>query len=233
MTENVYPFVAGKGKERPEGTIRIMDLLFFSHVFVRLPLASPVLTIGSEEIIIVNQLRMDEMKLQNIIYSIFVLFVFTLLAGCSSAADQQIAAKPLFPARHGWDLRQVTISDADTSLDFKRVNCVWVVGNDNEPSDEPRVTALADKLVTLIPQGLVTEELGRFENFKVGDANFSRKVVLTFKDNSSFTLLIGSPALTKPAYVRLADKKEVYMVDEPLFKQINLNTGSWLAPEEG
>ncbi|MDH3391968.1 MAG: hypothetical protein OEL85_09255 [Desulfobulbaceae bacterium] len=54
MTENVYPFVAGKGKERPEGTIRIMVLLFFSHVFVRLHSASPVLIIGPEEVIMVN-----------------------------------------------------------------------------------------------------------------------------------------------------------------------------------
>jgi hypothetical protein len=56
---------------------------------------------------------------------------------------------------------------------------------------------------------------------------------ITFKDNNSFTLFIGSPALTKPAYVRLAGKKEVYWVDEPLFKQINLDAGYWLAPEKG
>ena len=58
-------------------------------------------------------------------------------------------------------------------------------------------------------------------------------MILSFKDNSSFTLLIGSPAVTKPAYVRLADKNEVYMVDEPLLKQINLDIGYWLAPEKG
>ena len=176
---------------------------------------------------------MNDMKSGNIPCSIIIFFIFTLLAGCSSTGDQQIAAKPLFPGQHGWDLRQVSISDADTTLDFKRVNCVWVIGDDNRPSDEPRVTALADKLVTLAPQGLLAIERARYNDFKVGDDKFTRKVVLTFKDNSSYTLLIGTPAITKPAYVRLADKNQVYKVDEPLFRQISLDAGTWLAPEEG
>jgi hypothetical protein len=176
---------------------------------------------------------MDDMKPKNILYSTFILFIFTLLAGCSSTVDQQIAAKPLFPEQHGWDLRQVSISDADTTLDFKRLNCVWVIGDDNKPSDEPRVTTLAEKLVTMAPQDLLAIEPDRYNDFKVADDSFTRKVVLTFKDNSSYTLLIGTPAITKPAYVRLADKNQVYRVDEPLFKQINLDTTSWLAPEEG
>ena len=177
---------------------------------------------------------MDDMKLEKIIYSIFILFLFTVLTGCSSDTDQQLTANPLFPERHGWDLKQLTISDVDsTSLDFKRINCVWVVGNDNKPSDEPQITTLADKLVSMAPIGIATQKSDRFEDFKVGDASFSRKAVLTFKDNSSITLLIGSPALTKPAYVRLANENEVYMVDEPLLKQINLDADSWLAPEEG
>jgi hypothetical protein len=173
------------------------------------------------------------MKPRNIFYSTIILFVFTLFAGCSSPADQEITAKPLFPERHGWDLKQISISDADTTLDFKRVNCVWVVGKDNKQSDESRVTALADKLVTLTPKGVLAIERDRYRDFKVGDDSFSRRVVLTFKDSSSYTLLIGSPAITKPAYVRLADTDQVYKVEEPLFRQISLDAGSWLAPEEG
>jgi hypothetical protein len=177
---------------------------------------------------------MNDMKPEKIIYSIIILFVIAVLVGCSSADDQQLAAMPLFPERHGWDLKQVTISDADiSSIDFKRVNCVWVVGNDNKPSNEPKITTLADMLVSMAPIGIATQKSDRFGDFKVGDASFSRKVVLTFKDNSSITLLIGSPALTKPAYVRLANENEVYMVDEPLLKQINLDADSWLALEEG
>jgi hypothetical protein len=177
---------------------------------------------------------MDDMKLEKIIYSIFILFLFTVLTGCSSDTDQQLTANPLFPERHGWDLKQLTISDVDsTSLDFKRVKCVWVVGNDNRPSDEPRVSALADKLVSVAPFGLATRKSDRFGDFKVGYVSFSRKAILTFKDDSSITLFIGSPALTKPAYVRVAGTNEVYMVDEPLLKQINLDTSFWLAPEEG
>jgi len=176
---------------------------------------------------------MDEMKPKNILYTTFILFIFTLLAGCSSSVDQQVAAKPLFPEQHGWDLKQVSISDADSTLDFKRVDCVWVIGNDNKPSNEPKVTTLAEKLVTMAPRDVLAIKRDRYNDFKVGDNNFTRKVVLTFKDKSSYTLLIGTPAITKPAYVRLADKNQVYMVDEPLFRQINLDASSWLAPEEG
>jgi len=177
---------------------------------------------------------MDHMKPQKIIYSIFIFFIFTILVGCSSPVDQKLTAKPLFPERHGWDLKHVSISDAgSTSIDFKRVNCVWVVGNDNKPSDEPKVTALADRLVSMTPIGLATQKSDRFADFKVGYVSFSRKLILTFKDGSSIILFIGSPAITKPAYVRVGGNNEVYMVDEPLFKQISLDASSWLAPEEG
>lgn len=180
-----------------------------------------------------NHYRMDSMKHPNILYTVFILLVFTLLSGCSSDDDQQSAAIPLFPEQHGWDLKQINISDADTTLDFKRVDCVWVVGNDNRPSDEPRVTALADTLVTLAPQLEPAIGPDRYNDFKVADKSFSRKVVLTFKDNSSYTLLLGTPALTKPAYLRHADTSQVYIADEPLLKQISLDEESWLAPEEG
>ena len=176
---------------------------------------------------------MDDMKLNKIIYTTFILFILMVPGGCSSTTDQQVAAIQLFPGQHGWDLKQVSISNADTTLDFRRINCVWVIGNDNKPSDEPRVTALAEKLVAMAPQGLAAIKPDRYNDFKVGDESFTRKVVLTFKDKSSYTLLIGTPAITKPAYVRLAGNNEVYKVDSPLFKQINMDIGSWLAPEEG
>ena len=85
----------------------------------------------------------------------------------------------------------------------------------------------------MAPIGIATQKSDRFGDFKVGDTNYSRKVVLTFKDNSSFTFLIGAPALTKPTYVRLAKQNKVFMVDEPLLKQINLDSSSWLAPKQG
>jgi hypothetical protein len=177
---------------------------------------------------------MDDMKPKNILCAALILIIFTLLVGCSSTEDQQqVAPIPLFPDQHGWDLKQLSFSDADTTLDFKRVDCVWVVGDDNRPSDEPRVTALAEKLVTMAPVGIAPIGPDRYNDFKVGDESFTRKVVLTFKDKSSYTLLIGKPAITKPAYVRFADKNQVYRVEEPMIRQIKLDAGSWLAPEEG
>lgn len=174
------------------------------------------------------------MNLQKILSCTFVLVAIIISAGCSSAVDSQVSAKPLFQGRQGFDLMRIVISDANNNaIEFKRVDCVWVIGQENRPADEPRVTVLADKLATLAPLNLVTQEHDRYTDFNVGDTHFNRKVVLKFKDNSSFTLLIGSPALTKPAYVRLAEKNTVYSVDEPLLKQINLYADSWLAPQEG
>lgn len=173
------------------------------------------------------------MRPRNIPCIVFILFFFTLLAGCSVSTEQPAAMQPLFPGLHSWDLKKVTLSDAETTLDFKRVDCVWVIGDENKPSDESRVTALADKLVTITPQGLAAIESDRYNDFRVGDENFTRKVVLTFKDNRSYTLLIGTPAITKPAYVRLGDTNLVYTVEEPLIRQINLDADVWIAPTEG
>lgn len=171
---------------------------------------------------------------QKTIYSLFILVVFTVLAGCSSAVDSQVTGTPLFPERHGFDLKRVAISDADSNiLVFKRVDCVWVIGEANKPSDETRVTALTEKLVGMATTGLVTQKSDRYEQFNVGDDKFNRKIVLTFKDGKSFSLLLGTPAITKPTYVRRADKADVFAVDEPMLKQINLEPKSWLAPEEG
>jgi len=162
-----------------------------------------------------------------------VLFIFMLLAGCSANPEnQQVVVVPFFPDRHGWDLKHFSISDGGATLDFTRVDCVWVVGDDNRPSDEPRVTALAEALVTLAPQLEPNIGPDRYRDFKVDDASFTSRVVLTFKDSSSYNLLIGTPALTKPAYLRHASTNQVYSVDEPLLRQLNLDPDSWLSREE-
>jgi predicted metal-binding transcription factor (methanogenesis marker protein 9) len=174
------------------------------------------------------------MKVQMITRAVFILFFFATLTGCSPAVDSQVPPQQFFPGRNGFDLKKINISDADNnSLDFKRVDCVWVIGAENRSSDEARVTALADKLVTLASRELVTHKSDRYRDFKVSDVNFSRKVVLTFKDNTSFTLLLGTPAITKPIYVRRADTKEVFAVDESLLRQISLKSNSWLAAVQG
>ena len=172
------------------------------------------------------------MNHRNIFYSTFIVVVLMLLASCSSSVDQQATPIQFFPYQHGWDLAKISISDAETTLDFKRMNCVWVVGDDNKPSDEPKVTALAEKLVTMVPQGPIAIEPQRYNDFKIGDNSFTRRVTLTFKDKSSYTMLIGVPAITRPIYLRFADRYQVYKVDDPIIRQINLDRESWLAPEE-
>ena len=161
------------------------------------------------------------------------LFVFTLLGGCSSNVEQPAPVVPFFPERHGYDLRQFTVSDAETTLEFNRVDCVWVVGADRRPSDEPRVTALADALVSLAPRLEPAIEPDRFEDFRIHGNSFTLRVGLTFKDNSSYTLLIGIPALTKPVYLRTAGTDQVYSTEVPLLRRIDLAAASWLAPDEG
>jgi hypothetical protein len=164
--------------------------------------------------------------------AVLALLLLAALAGCSSPPEPPVPLPPLFPDLHGWDLKQVSITGADAVLDFKRVDCVWVVGDDKIPSDESKVTILVEKLVGVLPGGRVAIESGRYEDFQVGDDKFTYKVVLTLKDRSSFAMFIGAPALTKPAYVRLADSKEVYWVDDPLFKNINLDKAFWLSDTE-
>ena len=165
--------------------------------------------------------------------TLFILLLFVLLGGCSSSTDHQIAPIPLFPGQHGKDLAQITVSDAATDLDFKRLDSVWGVGNDNKSSDEARISVLAEKLATMVPYGPVAIGPERYNDFKVGDESFSRKVVLIFMDNSSYTLLIGTPAITRPVYLRFKGSNMVYKIDEPLFRQISLIADSWRTHGEG
>jgi hypothetical protein len=159
-----------------------------------------------------------------------ILSVLILAGGCTLPEDETAPVVPFFPDRHGFDLKQLTITDGEAALAFKRVDCVWVIGNTSAPADEPRVSALAEAFVTLAPH--LEPALGpeRFADFKVAEDDFTRKAILTFKDNSTYTLFIGIPALTKPAYIRSANANQVYSADEPLLHVINLDGSSWHAP---
>ena len=55
------------------------------------------------------------MKNRKFVSILNILFIFAIIAGCSSTAQKQVYAKRLFPERYGWDLKQIRISDADTS----------------------------------------------------------------------------------------------------------------------
>ena len=80
----------------------------------------------------------------------------------------------------------------------------------------------------MVPQGPIAIEPQRYNDFKIGDNSFTRRVTLTFKDKSSYTMLIGVPAITRPIYLRFADRYQVYKVDDPIIRQINLDRESWL-----
>ncbi len=172
---------------------------------------------------------MVEMKVKNAINALVIFFISAVLFGCSSAVDSQKKVHTLFPDRYHWDLTSLTISDADNKgLEFKRVDCVWVLGDENKVTDEAKVTSLADKLVTLAPKYQAVQKNIDNSNVDAGNFDLSRKVTLTFKDGKSFKLLVGAVSATGSVYVKLADKSEVYHIDEPMLRDISLDSFFWV-----
>jgi len=136
--------------------------------------------------------------------------------------------KSFFPDRNQWELKRISITDDnDKSLVFKRVKCVWVIGDDNMPSDEIKATALAEKLLNLQSDDLVTEKEGDHERLKVSSSQFSRKVELNFKDETSMTLLLGEATMGRPDHARRVDETGVYLIYEPKITKISLEPNVW------
>ncbi len=176
---------------------------------------------------------MNEMKIKTAINILCIFFISAVLFGCSSAVDSQTKVNTLFPDRYHWELKSLAIADADSKgLEFKRVDCVWVLGDENRATDEAKVTSLADKLVTLVPKYQVVQKNIDNSNPDAGNFDFSRKVTLTFKDGKSYLLLVGAVSDTGSVYVRLADKSEVYHIDEPLLRDISLDSSVWVVETE-
>lgn len=136
--------------------------------------------------------------------------------------------KSFFPNQKSWELKRFAITDdKDKTLVFKRVKCVWVIGDDNLPSDEIKVTALAEKLIALKSDDLVTENEGDYDRLKVSTSQFSFKIEFSFKDETSRTLLLGKADMGRPSHARRADESGVYLIYEPMLAEIKLDTKDW------
>ena len=136
--------------------------------------------------------------------------------------------KSFFPDRNQWELKRITITDDnDKSLVFNRVKCVWVIGDDNRPSDEIKVNALAEKLLGLKSDDLVTEKEGDYERLKVSASQFNFKIEFSFKDETSRTLLLGKADMGRPSHARRVDESGVYLIYEPMVSEIKLDTKDW------
>jgi hypothetical protein len=141
--------------------------------------------------------------------------------------------KSFFPDRNAWELKRIAITDVNNkNLIFDRVNCVWVIGENKLPSDEIKVTALADKLIGLKSDDLVSEKATDYEKYKVSDSQYSFKVMLNFKDNTTKTLLLGKATMGRPDYARLLDEMGVYLIYETQITGISLNVDDWSTSEE-
>ena len=165
----------------------------------------------------------------------FFAAIFLATIGISYMLEKEKpkTVKSFFTGRNAWELKNISITDANNrNLTFNRANCVWVIGEESLPSDEIKVTELADKLIGLQSDDLVTENAADYEKYKVSDSLYSLKVVLNFKEDTTRTLLLGKAAMGRPDYARLVDETGVYLIYEPEIAGISLNVDAWSLPEE-
>jgi hypothetical protein len=165
------------------------------------------------------------------ILAAFFAAIFLATIGVSSMLEnaKSRTVKSFLPDRNAWELKRIAITDDNNrNLIFSRINCVWVIGEENLPSDEIKVTALAEKLIGLKSDDLVTEKAEDYKKYRVSESQYSIKVVLNFKDDTTRTLLFGKATMGRPDYARRADETGVYLIYEvPQLTGINLDKNAW------
>ena len=115
---------------------------------------------------------------QLIIIAGFV-FISLIFAACSATNYTSEAQKALFPEIMPWELKAMSLSDnAGNTLSFKRVMCVWTVGEEKQPTDEAKVAQLADSLIALNSATVIGQGDSLFLLNRVDEKIHDLKVIL-------------------------------------------------------
>ena len=94
----------------------------------------------------------------------------------------------------------------------------------------PSVTALLDRLSAL-KRGLpIATSESALKRFKVVDADFERRLVLSAGDKALATVYFGSSPGLRKSDARFGTDKAVYTVDLPTY-ELPTDSGAWLSPD--
>ncbi len=118
-----------------------------------------------------------------------------------------------------------------TRLELAKKNGAWVLpGAFDAPADGPKVSALLDRLAAL-KRGLpIATSEAALKRFKVVDADFERRLVLSSGEKALATVYFGSSPGLRKSDARLSPDKAVYSIDMPTY-ELPTDSGAWLSGE--
>lgn len=122
------------------------------------------------------------------------------------------------------------VGDA-TRLELVRKNGAWVLpASFDAPADGAKVSALLDRLSAL-KRGLpIATSEAALRRFKVADADFERRLVLSAGGKALATVYFGSSPGLRKSDARVATDQAVYSVDLPTY-ELPTDSGAWLSGE--
>ena len=118
-----------------------------------------------------------------------------------------------------------------TRIELAKKNGAWVLPTSfDAPADGAKVTALLDRLSAL-KRGLpIATSESALKRFKVVDADFERRLVLSAGDKALATVYFGSSPGLRKSDARFGTDKAVYTVDLPTY-ELPTDSGAWLSPD--
>jgi hypothetical protein len=119
----------------------------------------------------------------------------------------------------------------NSRIELAKKNGAWVLPTSfDAPADGAKVTALLDRLSGL-KRGLpIATSEGALKRFKVADADFERRLVLSAGDKALATVYFGSSPGLRKSDARFGTDKAVYTVDLPTY-ELPTDSGAWLSGE--
>ena len=147
---------------------------------------------------------------------------------CNSTSNANEEQKALFTGIKPWELKTMSLSDnAGNTLTFKRVMCVWTVGEENQPTNEAKVANLADSLIALNSSKIIGQGDTFFLPNRVDEKVYDLKVILRLGGKGQVVVFFGKGNESGSAFVRLQENNEVHFVKGIDLNEIVINDQAW------
>lgn len=140
------------------------------------------------------------------------------------------ASSLLIPGLTADQVTRLIISD-DTGQEVTLENTggAWVLPDaGNYPADAAKITAMLDKLATVVSGRLVTQTSASHARLKVADDDFTRRIYLELSDGSQQIVFLGTSAGAGATHIRQGGRSEVYLTGEIASTDASARASGWI-----
>jgi hypothetical protein len=169
-------------------------------------------------------------KHEQILAGILIVQIILIAVVFWPKSSATAASEPIFPDLESDDIVSLTIADADgNSVTLRQVAGEWVLPDaDDYPVTEDNVTSLAEKLVALSTDRLVTRTDASHKQLQVAPDTFVRRIEFETTDGAKRILYLGSSPNYGAAHFRLEGESETYLTSDISTVDANATAASWV-----